>query len=279
MRFDVFLCSLVIFTLIDSCIVSIECARILAIEPIPAKSHWNFISGVLRALTSNGHHVTVFTPFPEGDRDNYTEVDMSSSFSKIMGMNLVEFRQIINNKFSLAAFNVDFTRFICDIYYNNKRLKDLLVRDLSSEFDVIIVEPTFPDYISPMFSKTHVPLILTMPVSLNVVEKFHNPATVSPLLADHAIPVTFAQRLSNTVSLLFFNSLFTIYQCLSKIVDPKPFEINTIATRPSLTFVNGHFISEASNPLSKNVINVGGVHLKPAEKLSEVTIMHYNGII
>lgn len=52
--------------------------RILAVQPIAAKSHWNFMSAVLRSLSGAGHPVTVFTPFPEGDRPNYTEVDTTA---------------------------------------------------------------------------------------------------------------------------------------------------------------------------------------------------------
>lgn len=41
--------------------------QILAIENVAGKSHWNFMSAVLRSLTDVGHNVTVFTPFPDGN--------------------------------------------------------------------------------------------------------------------------------------------------------------------------------------------------------------------
>lgn len=67
--------SIVIFTLVScTCIQSGNTARILAIETFAGKSHWNFMSAVLRAMTDNGHNVTVFTPFVDGNRENYTEI-------------------------------------------------------------------------------------------------------------------------------------------------------------------------------------------------------------
>jgi hypothetical protein len=53
-------------------------ARILAMMPIAAKSHWNVVDSVLQTLVARGHHVTAITPFPKNRPvANYTEVDMS----------------------------------------------------------------------------------------------------------------------------------------------------------------------------------------------------------
>lgn len=54
-------------------------ARILAMMPIAAKSHWNVVDSVLQTLVARGHHVTAITPFPKKSPvANYTELDMSS---------------------------------------------------------------------------------------------------------------------------------------------------------------------------------------------------------
>lgn len=53
-------------------------ARILAMMPIAAKSHWNVVDSVLQTLVARGHHVTAITPFPKKSPvANYTEVDTS----------------------------------------------------------------------------------------------------------------------------------------------------------------------------------------------------------
>ncbi|XP_015379251.1 PREDICTED: uncharacterized protein LOC107173289 [Diuraphis noxia] len=55
-----------------------DSARILAVMPIAAKSHWNVVDSVLQTLVARGHHVTAITPFPKKSPvANYTEVDMS----------------------------------------------------------------------------------------------------------------------------------------------------------------------------------------------------------
>lgn len=66
------------------CVSPVENARILAVETIGGKSHWNFMSAVLLSLTDAGHGVTVFTPFLDGQRVNYTEVDTSKTFELVL---------------------------------------------------------------------------------------------------------------------------------------------------------------------------------------------------
>lgn len=54
--------------------VIIEDARILSVETVGGKSHWNFMSSIIRALVDNKLNVTVNTPFTDENRQNYTEV-------------------------------------------------------------------------------------------------------------------------------------------------------------------------------------------------------------
>ncbi|CAI6348056.1 unnamed protein product [Macrosiphum euphorbiae] len=67
-----------------------EAARILEVETTAGKSHWNFMSSVLRSLTDAGNTVTVFTPFPDGDRANYTEVDTSGDYPLKLDMDVMQ---------------------------------------------------------------------------------------------------------------------------------------------------------------------------------------------
>lgn len=55
-----------------------DASRILAVATVGGRSQWNFMSAVLGSLTDAGHRVTVFTPFPEGGREGYEELDTSA---------------------------------------------------------------------------------------------------------------------------------------------------------------------------------------------------------
>lgn len=258
-------------------IQSSESARILAVQTIQAKSHWNFMSAVLGALTENGHSVTVFTSFPDGNRENYTEIDMSALLPNKLNMDLTETRKMLPNQFLSLSFAFHFGRKNCDILYNHKPLNDILANDLNENFDAIIVQPIFSDCFSYITAISKLPLIFvfscsTTMFSNNVVfDEFRNPAVVSSLMSDHRVPKTFLQRFSNTALWLYKNNVITVQQFIQQIVDPKPYDVINSRIVPSLVFLNSHYISDVPKPIVTNVVNVGGIHLNAVKSIPNVS--------
>lgn len=274
--FNVSIIVIVNITITIVSILSVQSARILAIEPISGKSHWNFMSGVLRALTDNGHQVTAFTPFPDGNRENYTEIDVSSSFLLKIDMDFMDLKKMFDSILKIFDFFIEFDRKCCETMYNNDQLNAMLAKDLSSNFDAILIEPgTVTVCMTYIATKSNLPLIFTIPTSINVYTErvifgdVPNPATVSPLLADHAVPRTFTHRFSDVLLFLYWNLIIIFKVSLFKIIDSKPYDLN-IPVSPSLVFINQHFIGDASRPIPSNAVGVGGIHLKPAKKISKV---------
>jgi glucuronosyltransferase len=55
-------------------------ARILGLFPMPGKSHYIVSEALMKGLASRGHHVTVFSPFPEkSPLPNYTVIDTKTT--------------------------------------------------------------------------------------------------------------------------------------------------------------------------------------------------------
>jgi len=71
-------------------ILPVETARLLAVESIGSKSQWHYVSSILRVLSNNGHHVTVFTQFTDCERDNYTEENISDDQPPFIEINLFD---------------------------------------------------------------------------------------------------------------------------------------------------------------------------------------------
>lgn len=254
--------------------IPVQADRILAIETVPGKSHWYFMSAVLRALTDGGHDVTVFTPFPDGNRENYTEVDMSADFSLLLDMDLAELKSVFNNPFTTVSFMINAGRSTCEIIYKNDRLNDILAKDLHTNFDAIITEPLMSSCLTYVAAKSNLPLIFTVPNPITYVDRIifgdhPNPTSVAPLLADHAVPRTFTHRLSNTVLLLYTNILVALEGAFYRIIDPKPYDLYTFVP-PSLVFTNNNFISDLSRSIYQNAVSVGGIHLKTAKRIPKV---------
>eukprot|EP00102_Acyrthosiphon_pisum_P011884 XP_008180806.1 PREDICTED: UDP-glucuronosyltransferase 2B2 isoform X2 [Acyrthosiphon pisum] len=162
---------------------------------------------------------------------------------------------------------------ICDAMYKNVELNKIMEEKGNSNFDVIIIETLGYDCELYLASKLNLPLIYLVSSPMVTFEEriisgdIPNPATISHLYAEHAIPKTFLQRFSNTVLLGYSILLFNFDKWTRMYTMNRPYDLDTSIVRPSLTFINSHFISEASRPFPQNVIQVGGIHLKPPKSI------------
>uniref|UniRef100_A0A2S2NLI4 UDP-glucuronosyltransferase n=1 Tax=Schizaphis graminum TaxID=13262 RepID=A0A2S2NLI4_SCHGA len=263
-----------VYTYVSSRILPVEAAKILAIETVAAKSHWNYVSSVLRVLSNNGHHVTVFTPFLDGDRINYTEVDTSKDHETVfIGMSLIDSLNTWANPVSMINFVRAKRTFMCDKVYNNVQLKKIIEENQNSNFDVLIIEAVGFDCELYLANKLKLPLIYLISSPMitfaerPIFGEIPNPATISHLYADHAIPKTFVQRFTNTILLGYSMILFSFDKWIRNYTINRPYDFVNSTVPPSLTFLNSHFISEASRTFPQNVIQVGGIHLKPPKSI------------
>lgn len=263
-----------------ACVSPVDNARILAIESFAGKSHWNFMSAVLRALTDDGgHSVTVFTPFPDGDRDNYTELDTSGILPVKVGIDLIVLRRIIGDAYALVAMTMAITKTNCAGIYSDRRLTDLMAQGLHGRFDAIVIESSLPVCVTYVAAGTGLPVVYTAPMPTpwladrRTFGDVPNPAAVSSILARHAVPRGFAQRFRNALLTLYAEVYVALYDydAGSGAGDsPKPYDAYRVPVPPSMVFVNGHYISDASRPIPANVVNVGGIHLRPPEIIPKV---------
>ncbi|KAF0758186.1 UDP-glucuronosyltransferase 2C1-like [Aphis craccivora] len=257
-------------------------ANILAVETMGGMSHWNFMSGVLRALVDNGHAVTAFTPFPSPvghrPRDNYTEVDMSPEMLTSVNRRLTDVRKKWKTPFGRMYDWVRLARNACEKIYGHPAMGDVLRRhrDGRARFDVVFVEPFLSDCASYLARRLSVPLVYVTPLpAVGLMERWYtghaaNPAVESNLVADHGIPRTFAQRLSNAALSAYCTVAVVVANAALRYAEPREYD-TVAAVTPSLVFVNSHYVSEPPKPVAPSVVNVGGIHLKPPNRLPEVS--------
>ncbi|XP_050427336.1 UDP-glucosyltransferase 2-like [Adelges cooleyi] len=237
--------------------------RILAVEPHPGKSHWNFMNGFLRSLTDVGHEVTAFTWFAEETRENYTEILLEGPSR--LNMHVSKFMELR----SLAAFmkfTVTSNRENCDYIFAHSKMKTILA-DMSGEFDVLVVESIGSECLSYLAHRLHLPLIYLFPSvmpyhmeSLFLGEE-SNPAYVSNFMASFVYPKSFPERLSNFLTYKYGKFLLWYTETLSAKTNPKTYD-SVEPVKPSVVFVNSHLVIEPAKPTLPTVINIGGIHLR-----------------
>jgi len=253
-----------------------EAARILAVETIAGKSHWYFMRSLLSSLTDAGHTVTVFTPFPDGDRANYTEVDTSRDFPMKLDLDVMKTMRDYSDPFKLTNLMSKQARYYCDAVYGNQKLADVMAPQARDRYDLLLIEPLGFDCVSYLADALGLPVIYSIPSPMiTFAERLFtgevsNPACVSNMLASHAVPGTFVQRFTNT-ALLTYSMVKTKYdQLVTLYTNPRPYDLSP-TVNPSVIFQNGHYISESSRPVTQNVIYVGGIHLKPTKTIPKVS--------
>lgn len=250
-------------------------ANILAVQPIPCKSHWNVMRAVLRVLTDRGHTVTVFTPFMEGKRDGYTEVDMSDQMAPMLGKDAKYLIENFAHVRKSIPRMLNFTRRSCDMIYGHERMAKILGGSGILDFDLVITEPMVSECVAYAATVLRVPTIYVVPFPvITYLERpltghFSNPATVGHVMFHRGNPKALAERLGN-VFLTVHCSILTWYaEWQHRWANLRPFDTVDLI-KPSMIFTNSYFITESARPLTPDVVQIGGIHLAPVEPIPKV---------
>nr|ATN96014.1 UDP-glucuronosyl transferase 342A2 [Aphis gossypii] len=251
-------------------------ARILAMMPIAAKSHWNVVDSVLQTLVARGHHVTAITPFPKKSRvANYTEVDMSGLMPSGMSVpwdTVMGECSVHNNLPFLSGRHKD----MCRTVYEHDEFWRIIT---TTKFDLFITELLASSCDAYVSYYLKIPQIVI--VSSHVHTWYHhtfgshmNPAHVSTYHASYAVPTNFIQRMMNTYDYLYSHMVFKWVDRESTVIGRKYFgpdapDADTLMKNTSLVFVNGHYTVDLAKPLLPNFVNIGGIHLVKPKPLPE----------
>jgi glucuronosyltransferase len=85
--------------------------------------------------------------------------------------------------------------------------------------------------------------------------------------------MTFSERLANTIAynlerIVYYTSHLPMQRKLHKKYFPNSQKtLDEIITSPSIIFMNTHFSTSAPRPFLPNMIEIGGIHIKPAKPL------------
>lgn len=246
-----------------------KAADFLAVQPLPGKSHWNVMRAVLMALTDRGHSVTVFTPFTDGHRDNYTEVDLSGDnrmrpATAASGFDVTYLVENFGSPSTVMANMANATRSYCAMIFEHRRMREILQR--RPRFDAVVTEPFVSECVSYVAAELRVPLIYVIPppvptyLERSLFGHVPNPAVVPHVLSRGGALRTFGRRLANAALAVYCTVLTWRAERELRLADPRPFDL-VEPVKPSVTFINTHFITEPSRSLPPNVVQIGGIHL------------------
>lgn len=263
-------------------------ARVLAVEPYGSKSHWQYMKSILDLLTVR-HQVTVITPLPTGDRENYTEIDASRVFPVYAETNTVDMIERFGSVVRLLppVPERSHERDICDAFFDHEPVKRLMragdaaaaaATAADDRYDVVVLEPFYSPCLSYLAHRLRVPEIYAIPSSMITPMEVlifgtePSPSYVPNLLYNGAVMDGFAQRLTNVALSVYVKVVPWLTNARMMYREPKRYDVAAVRHKPSLVFINTHLITESPRPFPVNMIQIGGIHLKPREVLPSVSM-------
>ena len=258
-------------------------AKILSINFISSKSHFIVYSPLLYGLADRGHEVTIFTPDPPGEaRKNVRHIqvyDTKAVANKTL--NLYTQREQTGNVWKYL--NCNFWSFLSYVEAGCRRgFEHPFTNELLKEnFDLVILTPLYNECLYGLLHKMNVSVVLFNQVSILPwqAESFGAPTlpAFSPLLYyGFSDQMNFVERVINFLGMVYFEGVLEFYynpameRLYREYVDAKAPPLKEIERNSSLILANSHIAFVPPRPMMPDIIEVGGLHLRPPNSLPKV---------
>lgn len=265
-----------------------ECARILAVAPLPSYSHQVAFRPIWKELLSRGHNITLITTDPINDPNltNLTEIDIHDETYTLWRASgiipLMQHKHKYRNLFSIAKTFTDVCSNLTKAIMKHDEVKKLLKDNVT--FDLVMAEP----FISVGFGfadwyRSKLILITSLEAPSYIHIAMGNP--IHPVLyPESALPVetkTYLDRVFVTALFIFHYAFRSIYFVQNTNLLREEFGENTtsmeeLLNRANMVFINVNPLFAGVRPLTPSTIFYGaGSHLEPVKPLPTVSTITY----
>ncbi|XP_069355759.1 UDP-glucosyltransferase 2-like isoform X1 [Maniola hyperantus] len=263
-------------------LINVESARILAVFPFPSISHQVVFRKLTQELTNKGHDITVITPdpaFPRGGApSNLKEIDLHEISYKTWQKNFQDDFNVEKNSFT--SFSE--IRRVCILVRNlfKTQLQTPKVQELLSNttqnFDLILLEGLiYPGLVFSHIYKSPIILLSSLGAVYNNEKIMGLP--MHPLL----YPSPLHERIYNLtiwekLQILYYHYSVEYALYLNEADDnnfirqyfgPEIPPIHKLYDNVDMLFINIHPIWADNQPVSQNVVYMGGIHQSPEKEL------------
>jgi glucuronosyltransferase len=184
--------------------------------------------------------------------------------------------------FQLMLITWSFGKVICDVYLQDAGVQEL-IHSKDKQFDLIIMEAFFNDCFLGFAHKFKVPVVQVCTFGGtgwmdNWVGNPHPYAYVPGAFVAYTDRMTFWERLSNTLNgvleeigrkYYYLPQQDAIARKYFNYTDNLPY-ISELETSTALVLLNHHFSLSYPKPFMPNMVQVGGMHVKPPKTLPKV---------
>ncbi|KAK4876034.1 hypothetical protein RN001_012456 [Aquatica leii] len=248
-------------------LLQVESARILSIFPENSVSHQSIGTSLLFALAERGHEITLITPMvPRTKPKNVTIIEVNlSGFGTVQELGFITSVVIINS---------------IETLWTEKLLKNANVQELlisNQQFDFVLID-LLGNHAHKGFCYYYNAICATVNVyGANFLLDAqmgnpNNPAYIPDRFIDYTPSMNFLQRLYNCFVIVvknlnfYFVSLPAQNSIMQKYFPGAP-DLRELNYNMSLSLVNSHFANSFVVANLPNVVEIGGIHIKPPKEL------------
>ncbi|XP_070496887.1 UDP-glucosyltransferase 2-like [Chironomus tepperi] len=249
--------------------------RILGLFPHPGYSHFKFFQPIMMALADAGHDVTVVSQFPNKEpHENYKDEllnDIGGGMLNVISLDMFKKENTFNHFWEFFVLK-KYAQDACEHALNSSAIKNIFNQGRREPFDLIIVEMFNTDCMLGVAEKLKAPIIglsscNIMPWHATKIGLPYEPGFLPTTFLGHSDHMTFGERLSNWLTLIYMNVMYKTYiqsadnaYLKSRFGDDFP-KTSELIKKVSMVFVNQHYSLNGAKHLSPNVIELGGVHI------------------
>ena len=255
-------------------VVIINSKDILFLLPLATKSHKNVFEPLYKALADRGHNVTVVSPVhPKGNYTNVREIvpvpydDLIPDFP-----NPFERRKSGRLTTTMAA-NVNLLLPACERIYSVPEFVDLI----NHKFDLVFLNGFANDCFAGVVYKIGSPFIMMVSMAppnyiASLVGNHLPPSFVPFTMLPFTDEMNLIQRTANfvmnvAVGGIMWWSYGSLDEIARKHLGSDLPSISEIEKNVSMILTNSYFPLTYSRPLLPDIVEVGGMHCRPAKSL------------
>ncbi|XP_058449326.1 UDP-glucosyltransferase 2-like [Malaya genurostris] len=254
-------------------------ARILAIFPVPAKSHQIVFGALIEGLLERGHHLTVMSPDPfKTNNPNITQIDWNYAYKVIeSASDVAKTTQERWSSLKVVEQMLLVTKLFTEAELNHPTVK-AMIQNRSEQFDAVIVEcfqitpfHAFAElYNVPLIGITSIDAIAIAHGTVgNVANAIANPEANNKFGTD----MTFWQRIETFIGMLVLNFYlfpreFAKYdKIIEQYFGSNMTKSEQLMSRIDFLMVNAEPALGFVRPIAPASVQLGFLHVKPPKAL------------
>ncbi|XP_044752267.1 UDP-glycosyltransferase UGT5-like [Coccinella septempunctata] len=254
-----------------------DAAKILAVFPVPVRSHFVMTKTILTALAAKGHDIDLYTIFPEEEmiprirHYQIPNIELLETPLSVEELRAIPVAEMIDVMFTEKSNG----NYVCEKSFKTEILRKL--KQSKQHYDLVLLEMFVVDC---FFGFSHIfkaPVVaitssVDLPWGSHRIGNPDNPSYIPTYFGEFGKSMSIYERLLNTITLVYAKYRQKVHLSYQEKLAKQFFggdlpPLDDIVSNTSLMIVNSHFSLNQPRPTVPNLVEVAGIHIREPRKL------------